>query len=173
MLSCLQAWCEGGGVRPAPVYSSSRVQSRSEQGCLRSSIVRNSPAPLHKSRERCGDPYQRNCYSHIALQYKLLRNIQPLTLVRVTRSRVATGDVSTRTVRRRLQDVLKVKELIAGRDSAPILKRELLALSKDDRNQLLRDSGMTIDIPPEQGLAMKADLAISWNKLRVIRRYVH
>ena len=29
---------------------------------------------------------------------------------------------------------------------------------------------MTIDIPPEQGLAMKADLAISWNKLRVIRR---
>ena len=66
-----------------------------------------------------------------------------------------------------------MKELIAGRDSAPILKRELLALSKDDRNQLLRDSGMTIDIPPEQGLAMKADLAISWNKLRVIRRYVH
>lgn len=60
-----------------------------------------------------------------------------------------------------------MKRLIAGQDSSPILKRELLALDKDDRNQLLRDAEMTIDIPPEQGLAMKADLAIPWNKLRV------
>ena len=44
---------------------------------------------------------------------------------------------------------------------------------KDNRNQLLRDAGMIIDIPPEQGSTMKADLAIPWNKLRVIRRHVH
>ena len=68
---------------------------------------------------------------------------------------------------------MKVKMLIAGQDSSPILRRELLALDRDKRNQLLRDAGMTIDIPPEQGLAMKADLAIPWNKLRVIRRHVH
>lgn len=65
-----------------------------------------------------------------------------------------------------------MKQLIAGEDSSPILKRELLALDKNDRNKLLRDVGMTIDIPPEQGLAMKADLAIPWNKLRVIRRCI-
>ena len=93
--------------------------------------------------------------------------------MRVTRSRVATGDVSTQTVRRRSQEVVKVKQLIAGQYSSPILRRELLALDKDNRNQLLRDAGMTIDIPPAQGLAMKADLAIPWNKLRVIRRQVH
>ena len=65
-----------------------------------------------------------------------------------------------------------MKQLIAGEDSSPILKRELLALDKSDRNKLLREVGMTIDIPPEQGLAMKADLAIPWNKLRVIRRCI-
>ena len=65
-----------------------------------------------------------------------------------------------------------MKQLIAGEDSSPILRRELLALDKHDRNKLLRDVGMTIDIPPEQGLAMKADLAIPWNKLRVIQRCI-
>ena len=33
-------------------------------------------------------------------------------------------------------------------------------------------AGLTIDIPPEQGLAMKADLALPWNKLRVVRRLI-
>ena len=63
-----------------------------------------------------------------------------------------------------------MKKLIASQDSSSFLKQELLALDKSDRNKLLQDVGMTIDIPPEQGLAMKADLSIPWNKLRVIRR---
>ena len=62
---------------------------------------------------------------------------------------------------------MKVKQLIAGEDSSPILKRELLALDKSDRNKLLREVGMTI--PPEQGLTTKADLAIpSTSMLRLL-----
>ena len=48
-----------------------------------------------------------------------------------------------------------------------ILHQELRSLTKDERSKLLL---VTIDIPPEQGLAMKADLAIPWHKLRMIRR---
>ena len=41
-----------------PLAESSPGVSRDD---FTGSIVRNSPAPLNKSRERCGDPYQRNC----------------------------------------------------------------------------------------------------------------
>lgn len=52
-----------------------------------------------------------------------------------------------------------MKKLIAGEESSLLLKHELLALSKTDRNQLVRDVGMTIDIPPEQDLANEGRLA--------------
>jgi hypothetical protein len=50
------------------------------------------------------------------------------------------------------------------------MQEEIRHLSREDRQSLLFSGGFTIDIPPEQGLAMKADLAIPWNKLRTIRR---
>ena len=92
--------------------------------------------------------------------------------MRVTRPRFATSDVSKRTLRRRSQEVKQVRRIIGGKDSSLILHRELQSLSRDERSKLLLDAGLTIDIPPEQGLAMKADLAIPWNKLRVIRRLI-
>ena len=63
-----------------------------------------------------------------------------------------------------------MRKLIGGEDQSLIFHQELRSLDEDDRNKLLREAGITINIPPEQGLAMKADLAIPWNKLRVIRR---
>ena len=63
-----------------------------------------------------------------------------------------------------------VRTLVGGEDSSLVLKEELRSLDKEERSKLLHDAGMTINIPPEQGLAMKADLALPWNKLRVIRR---
>ena len=32
-------------------------------------------------------------------------------------------------------------------------------------------AGITLTIPEQQGLAMKADLALPWNKMRELRRY--
>ena len=65
-----------------------------------------------------------------------------------------------------------MRQIIGGKDSSLVLHQELRSLSRDERSNLFLDAGQTIDIPPEQGLAMKADLAIPWNKLRVIRRLI-
>ena len=56
-------------------------------------------------------------------------------------------------------------------DTKAQLQAEVKMLTSEDRQDLLKSAVITIDIPPEQGLAIKADLAIPWNKLRVIRRY--
>ena len=60
-----------------------------------------------------------------------------------------------------------MRKIIGGDDLALILHQELRSLTKDERSKLLLDARLTI---PEQGLKMKADLAIPWLKLRVIRR---
>lgn len=46
-------------------------------------------------------------------------------------------------------------------------------LTREERQELLKSAGITINFPPEQGLAMKADFAIPWNKLRIIWRYIY
>ena len=48
---------------------------------------------------------------------------------------------------------------------------ELKMLPRAERESLMREANFTLTIPPEQGLAMKADLNIPWRKLRVMRRY--
>ena len=67
-----------------------------------------------------------------------------------------------------------MRKIVGGEGSSHILRKELELLDKDERSKLLQEAGITPDIPPEQGLALKVDLAtIPWNKLRVIRRYMH
>lgn len=65
-----------------------------------------------------------------------------------------------------------MRKIIEGENSSLVLHQELRSLTKDEQSKLLVDAGLTIDIPPEQGLAMKDDLAILWNKLSVIRRLI-
>lgn len=53
------------------------------------------------------------------------------------------------------------------------LEYELKTLSKKDREAILHEAmgaGQSIAIPADQVLAMKADLSITWNKLRDMRR---
>ncbi len=71
---------------------------------------------------------------------------------------------------RRNKAIDRVREIVSCGDSVSQLREEVKHLSKPERQELLRESGFTVDIPPEQGLAMKADLALPWNKLRIIRR---
>ena len=52
------------------------------------------------------------------------------------------------------------------------MQDELKRLSKKEREDLLKDASLPVEIPTDHALAMKADLAISWNKLRTVRRYV-
>ena len=51
------------------------------------------------------------------------------------------------------------------------LQSEIRLLDSEDREKLLHTIGLHTEVSAEQGLALKADLAIPWNKLRVMRRY--
>lgn len=96
--------------------------------------------------------------------------MQPLTLVRVPNSIVTTSSASSKTVARRIKTLDRVREIVSCGDSPSQFREEIRHLSKSERQDLLHSAGFTLDIPAEQGLAMKADLGIPWNKLRVIRR---
>ena len=53
--------------------------------------------------------------------------------------------------------------LSAGAEDADILfEDELRALSEEKKEMLLHDTGVTINIPLKQGLAIKPMLGISW-----------
>ncbi len=52
------------------------------------------------------------------------------------------------------------------------LQLEVRALPKDQRQKLLTDAGVGVAIDATQALAIKADLAIPWYRLRVLRRCV-
>ena len=52
------------------------------------------------------------------------------------------------------------------------LEEQLRALPKNERQDLLRGIALLIEIPPDHSLAMKANLSVSWSKLRTLRRYV-
>ena len=96
---------------------------------------------------------------------------QPLTLVHIAPPRVPSAEASSRTIHRRSNELQSIRTTISKDSSTSQLQAEVKALTQQEKQQLLAGAGFTIDIPPEQGLAMKADLAIPWNKLRIIRRY--
>lgn len=64
----------------------------------------------------------------------------------------------------------RVRELVSCGDSPSQLRAEIRHLTKAEREKLLYENGFTLEIPAEKGLAMKAELSIPWNKLRIIRR---
>ena len=50
------------------------------------------------------------------------------------------------------------------------LQEEMRQMSKEDREELLMSLHRNTAVSPQQVLAFKADLAIPWNKLRIMRR---
>ena len=51
-----------------------------------------------------------------------------------------------------------------------MLEDELRALSMEKKEQLLHDAGITVNIPPMQGLAIKSMLSIPWYRLSILNR---
>ena len=84
---------------------------------------------------------------------------------------MSSGEASARTLHRRSNELQSIRTTISKDTSTVQFEAEVKALNQEERQQLLKSAGITIDIPPEQGLAMKADLAIPWNRLRIIWRY--
>ena len=65
------------------------------------------------------------------------------------------------------------KDCQCGEPSA-LLQSEVLSLSNEERKSLLKEAGISdeIKIGPAEVLAINVGLAIPWNKIRLLRRYV-
>ena len=90
--------------------------------------------------------------------------------MRLTRPRKSSTEVTQRTIQRRTAALQQARERVSKGESSTQLRAEMHSLTKQERQSLLREAGFTVDIPPDVGLALKADLALPWRKLRILRR---
>eukprot|EP00731_Ephydatia_muelleri_P038374 Em0736g4a len=88
----------------------------------------------------------------------------PLTLARVTAPKAPVSDLSVRTRKRRVQELQKTRKILSAgpMDSDILLQDEIRALTKEEKQQLLHDAGITVDVQPIHELAMKSMLGILW-----------
>ena len=66
-----------------------------------------------------------------------------------------------------------IRSIISGGDSSALIQREVLTLTDKERQSLLDEAGISSsrEIGAAEVLAIKAGLAMPWNKLRLLRRY--
>ena len=88
----------------------------------------------------------------------------------MTSPQATTSTSSSRTVRRRSHEIANLRKIVSKDDSVVQLQREIQVMPRDERRQLMKEANFDVEIPPDHGLAMKADLCLPWNKLRVLRR---
>lgn len=75
---------------------------------------------------------------------------------------------SSCTLRRRVQEVDNVREIVSGGHPEQLLQRKIHHLSPTQRRELLVKAGIKIEISAEQGLAMKTNMALTWKGMREI-----
>ncbi len=73
-------------------------------------------------------------------------------------------------MKRRTEVLGSVRELVSGNDSSAQFAAEVNCLTQSQREELLRQVQLPLVIPVDHTSAMKADLAIPWTKLRILRR---
>lgn len=84
-----------------------------------------------------------------------------------------SSEASQRTLKRRSSELGAVRELISKGSPVQQLQHAVKAQTKEDREAILDKAlcdAASIVIPADQVLATKADLSITWNKLRNLRR---
>ncbi|KAL5487241.1 hypothetical protein EMCRGX_G019818 [Ephydatia muelleri] len=86
----------------------------------------------------------------------------PLKLVRITAPRAPLSELSVRKRKCRVHKLQKTRTILSGssEDADLMLEDELRALSTEKKEQLLHDAGITVNILPMQGLAIKSMLFI-------------
>lgn len=63
-----------------------------------------------------------------------------------------------------------VRNAISGGGVSQQLQDEMAVLTEEERQEFLVSANSATQITPEETLAMKADLALPWRKLRIMRR---
>lgn len=87
----------------------------------------------------------------------------------VSRCRVKSSEASQRTISRR-KTLSQLRDSISGGDGATQMQSEIRALTREEREAVLREANLPIVVSPDKALAIKADLALPWAKMRMITR---
>ena len=90
----------------------------------------------------------------------------------VTGCRVPSGEACSKTQKRRSDVISRVRSIASGGNTTIQLEAEIKALTKGERDELLHQAQLPVVIPTDHALAMKADLGLPWNKLRILRRSI-
>ena len=97
-------------------------------------------------------------------------NVQPISLVPISGCRISSSEASRRTLKRKTDDISRIRNIASGGESSAQLKAEIRSLTMEQREELLQQAQLPVVIPTNHALAIKADLSLPWIKLRVIRR---
>ena len=134
-------------------------------------------------RKLCGDAAER-LTSHLVaakandgiLQVRQSAKGPPQTFTRTTQGRIGSDTASTRTVQRRASELQQHKTTVCGSASSSHAQdaAELRSLSKEKRQQLLKDAGVgCLSLSASAALSLQTDLNMPWNQLRKLRRWMH
>ncbi|KAL5486459.1 hypothetical protein EMCRGX_G018937 [Ephydatia muelleri] len=95
----------------------------------------------------------------------------PMTFMQVTKAKQQTTSACSRTMKMRCSEMQRIRSIVSGGEASALIQKEVLTLSDKERQCLLATAGISssIEIGPAQVLAIKAGLAIPWNKLRLLR----
>ena len=74
----------------------------------------------------------------------------------------------------RCLEMQRIRTVVSGGEASALIQNEVLILSDEERQSLLDKAGISssIEIGAAEVLAIKAELALPWHKLRFLRRYV-
>ena len=81
-----------------------------------------------------------------------------------------SSEASSKTLSRRTHTLSQLRTSLSGGDTSAQLQSEIRALFKEERQEVLKEAHLPIEIPPDHALAMKADLALPWARMRSISR---
>ena len=94
-----------------------------------------------------------------------------MTFMQVTKARHPTSAACSKTVKSRCSEMQTSRSIVSGGEPSVLMEKEVLSLSDEERKSLLQKAGiMNIAIDSAQVLAIKAGLAIPWNRMRLLRR---
>ena len=90
--------------------------------------------------------------------------------MQVPAGRVESSNACTKMILNRTKALSTIRDIASCDDTTLPLGAEVRAMSKAETRNLLQQAHLPITVPATDALAMKADLAMLWNKLRVLRR---
>ena len=90
--------------------------------------------------------------------------------MRVLKAAVSTSDVTPKTAARRTRALKRVRNVVSCGDVHKQRRLEVKALPCEEREKLLHSAGLNVDVPEGQGLALRCDIDLPWNKLRVLKK---